>query len=121
RARVAPARNARLDARDITMASLPALPPAGKVAAAQPVPGMAVEQVLFENGVTLYLSPNKAEPGKVRINVRFGHGQQSFSPDENVALWAAPTVLAASGIGDLDKIALDELTNGRQLALPFGI
>ncbi len=121
RAQVQPARNARLDARGITMASLPALPPAGKVALAQPVPGLAVEQVVFENGVTLYLSPNKAEPGKVRINVRFGHGQQSFSPDENVALWAAPGALAASGIGDLDQIALGELVNGRQMGLPFGI
>lgn len=121
RAPVQPARNARLAGKAITMASLPALPPPGKPAVVQPLGALGIEEIVFENGVTLYLNPNKAEPGKVRINVRFGHGQQSFSPDENAALWAAPQALMASGIGDLDKNALDELTNGRQLSLQFGI
>ncbi len=121
RAPIQPARNARLDTKAITMASLPALPPPGKPSVVQPLGALGIEEIIFENGVTLYLNPNKAEPGKVRIGVRFGHGQQSFSPDENAALWAAPSALMASGIGNLNKNALDELTNGRQLSLQFGI
>lgn len=121
RAPVRPAQNARLNAKPVSMASLPALGPAGKIALSQPLGALGIEQIVFENGVTLYLNPNKAEPGKVRVGVRFGHGQQSFSPDENVALWAVPPALMASGIGDLDRNALDELLNGRQLSLQFGI
>ncbi len=121
RATVQPARNVRLDAKPVTMASLPPLPAPGKPVLDQPLGALGIEQVVFENGVTLFLNPNKAEPGKVRIGIRFGHGQQSFSPDENAALWAVPSTLMASGIGDLDRLALEKLTNGRQLSLQFGI
>ncbi len=118
---VAAARNARLDAKPVTMASLPTLPEPGKAVVTRPLGALGIEEVLFENGVVLYLNANKAEPGKVRISVRFGHGQQSFSPEERAALWAAPSALMASGIGSLDRIALEQLTNGRQLGLQFGI
>ncbi len=121
RAPVQPARNVRLDAKPVTMASLPPLPAAGKAVLDQPLGALGIEQIVFENGVTLFLNPNKAEPGKVRIGIRFGHGQQSFSPDENAALWAVPSTLMASGIGNLDRVALEKLTNGRQLSLQFGI
>ncbi|MBO9576571.1 MAG: insulinase family protein [Sphingobium sp.] len=121
RSPIQPARNARLNLKALTMASLPALPPAGKAEVIQPIGALGIEQVIFENGVTLYLNPNQAEPGKVRVNVRFGHGQQSFSPDENAALWAAPAALMLSGIGDLGPTELTELTNGRQLTMKFDI
>ena len=118
---VQPARNARLNAAPVTMASLPALPPPGKAMVVQPLGALGIEQIVFENGVTLYLNANKGEPGKVRISVRFGHGQQSFSPEDRPALWAAPEALMSSGIGTLDMQALQELTNGRQLSLNFGV
>jgi zinc protease len=121
RAPVQPAQNVRLGNKAVTMASLPPLGAPGKIALDQPLGALGIEQIVFENGATLYLNPNKAEPGKVRVSVRFGHGQQSFSPDENAALWAVPSTLMASGIGNLDRNALDELLNGRQLSLQFGI
>ncbi|MBO9669523.1 MAG: insulinase family protein [Sphingobium sp.] len=121
RAPVEPARNVRLSNKAVTMASLPALPAPGKIALDQPLGALGIDQIVFENGVTLFLHANKTEPGKVHVNVRFGHGQQSFSPDENAALWAAPATLMASGIGNLDSNALEELMNGRQLALQFRI
>jgi len=121
RATVAPARNARLDTKPVTMAALPALPEPGKVVIDEPLGVLGIERILFENGVTLYLNPNEAEPGKVRIGIRFGHGQQSFAPDENAALWAVPSTLMASGIGTLDRNKLEELVNGRQLSLQFGV
>jgi zinc protease len=121
RAAVQPARNVRLDARRVTMAALPALGTPGAIAIDRPLGALSIQQITFENGVVLFLRANKAEPGKVRIKVRFGHGRQSFSPEENDALWAAPYALMASGIADLDKNALDELANGRELSLNFGI
>ncbi len=121
RAPVQPALNARLSGEAVTMASLPALPAPGKAALVQPLGALGIEQIVFENGVTLFLNPNQTEPGKVRIEVRFGHGQQSFAPDEKAALWAAPGALMASGIGDLNQAALSELLNGRQLSLNFRI
>lgn len=121
RAPVQPAINARLNAAPVSMASLPALPEPGVVTSTSKIEAIDVERVNFANGTTLFLRANRAEPGKVRINVRFGNGQQSFAPNEDVALWAAPFALMASGIGDLDQRALDELANGRQLSLAFGI
>lgn len=121
RAPVQPARNVRLSDKAVTMASLPALPEPGKPALTQPLGVFGIEQIVFENGVTLFLNPNLVEPGKVRISVRFGHGQQSFAPDEKAALWAVPSALMASGMGNLDRAALEELVNGRQLSLGFGI
>ncbi|BAK67611.1 peptidase M16 family protein [Sphingobium sp. SYK-6] len=118
---VQPAQNVRLDAPSVTMASLPALPAPGKVAARTPVGILGIQDIAFENGVRLLLNANQAEPGKVRIRVRFGHGRQSFSPRENDALWAAPFALAASGIGDLGQREMTELMNGRRLSFGFAV
>jgi len=121
RAPVAPAANARLNEAPVTMADLPQLPAAGTVVSRQPIGRLPIEQVDFSNGVKLLLMANDAEPGRVRINVRFGHGRQSFSPRTDNALWAASFALMASGIGDLGMRELTELTNGRQIGLNFGI
>jgi len=118
---VPPAINARLNEAPVTMASLPQLPAAGTVVQRRQVGRLPIEQVDFSNGVKLLLMANDAEPGRVRINVRFGHGRQSFSPDTDHALWAAPFALMASGIGDLGLRELTELTNGRQIGMDFGI
>lgn len=118
---VAPARNARVATRAVTMAQLPALPAPGKVVSRTGIGALGIEQIVYANGVSLLLYSTDAEPEKVRVNVRFGHGQQSFAPNEDYGLWAAPYALMAAGIGDLDARALDQLTNGRQLALNFAI
>jgi len=118
---VPPAANARLNEAPVTMADLPALPPPGTVVSRQQVGRLPIEQVDFSNGVKMLLMANDAEPGRVRINVRFGHGRQSFSPRTDNALWAAPFALMASGIGDLGMRELTELTNGRQIGLNFAI
>ena len=80
-----------------------------------------MESITFSNGVKLTLFANDAETEKVRINVRFGHGQQSFSPTKPVASWAGGYALVASGIGKLGQRELDELTNGRRMGMEFGI
>lgn len=118
---VKPAANARLSVAGISMASLPALPPPGKVTERRALGVLGIQTVTFENGVKLLLLANKAEPGKVRINVRFGHGRQSFPANRDDALWAAPFALMASGVGDLGQRELTELMNGRRLSLNFRI
>lgn len=113
------AANARIADKPVTMADLPPLGPPGKVVerTAIGLPGM--ETIRFENGVRLLIFDNDAEPEKVRINVRFGHGQQSFSPTVPVPSWAGGYALAASGIGKLGQRELDELTIGRRMGMDF--
>ncbi|PZU59293.1 MAG: peptidase M16 [Sphingobium sp.] len=120
-AQVEAAKNARLSEGTVTMADLPRLGAPGKVASRVPagLPGMEI--VTFENGVKLILFANDAEMEKVRVNVRFGHGQQAFSPTKAAPGWAANYALAASGIGKLGQREIDDLTNGRRLDLNFGI
>ncbi|AMK18326.1 MULTISPECIES: M16 family metallopeptidase [Sphingobium] len=115
------ATDARLADKAITMADLPTLGPPGKVVSRTQtgLPGM--ESISFANGVKLTLFANDAETEKVRINVRFGHGQQAFSPTKPAPGWAANYALVASGIGDLGQRELDDLTNGRRMGLDFSI
>lgn len=115
------ATNARLADKPVTMDDLPSLGTPGAVVSRTQagLPGM--ESISFANGVKLILFANDAEPEKVRINVRFGHGQQAFSPTRPVASWAGDYALVASGIGKLGQRELDELTIGRRMGLDFGI
>ncbi|HWV13034.1 MAG TPA: insulinase family protein [Sphingobium sp.] len=115
------ATNARLADRAITMADLPKLGPPGKVVSRTQVGLPGMETITFDNGVKLTLFANDAETEKVRINVRFGHGQQAFSPTKPVPGWAANYALVASGIGKLGQRELDDLTNGRRMGMDFSI
>ena len=115
------ATNARLADNSVTMADLPKLGAPGKVVARTPIGLPRMESVAFANGVKLTLFPNDAETEKVRINVRFGHGQQAFSPSKPAPGWAANYALVASGIGKLGQRALDDLTNGRRMGMDFAI
>lgn len=118
---VTPNAQARLSDSRVTMDALPALPPAGKVVSSMPMEVLGIQNVTFDNGVKLLVTGNQAEPGKVHIKVRWGHGRQSFSPSERSALWAAPYGLLASGIGDLGQRELNDLMSGRRLSFAFGI
>ncbi|MEO8722507.1 MAG: insulinase family protein [Sphingobium sp.] len=118
---VTAATSARLTADSVTMADLPSLGKPGKVVSRKPVGALDMEFVTFANGVKMTLFANSAESGKVRINVRFGHGQQDLSPTRNQPNWAAGYILGANGIGKLGQRDLDELTNGRRLGFSFNI
>src|SRR3546814_8612450 len=75
----------------------------------------------FANGVTALVSNNKVEPGKVRVNVRFGTGNRSVAADAPNLLWAGDYALVASGIGPWGQNEIDKLTNGRQIQMNFAI
>lgn len=115
------ATNARLADKSVSMADLPRLGAPGQVVSRTPIGLPGMESVTFANGVKLTLFPNDAETEKVRINVRFGHGQQAFSPTRPAPGWAATYALVASGIGKLGQRALDDLTNGRRMGMDFAI
>ncbi|MEC3949249.1 M16 family metallopeptidase [Sphingobium sp. HWE2-09] len=113
------ATNARLADKAVTMDDLPKLGAPGTVVSRTPIGLPGMEVITFSNGVKLTLFANDAETEKVRINVRFGHGQQAFSPTKPVASWAADYALIASGIGKLGQRELDDLTNGRRMGMDF--
>src|SRR3546814_11311691 len=71
----------------------------------------------FSNGVKLSLFANSAEKEKIRVNVRFGHGYQAFSPGKPVPSWAGNYALMASGVGELGQDELDRLTTGRRIGM----
>jgi zinc protease len=115
------AANARLSDKPVTMNDLPLLGTPGTVVSREQVGLPGMEVITFANGVKLTLFANDAETEKVRINVRFGHGQQAFSPTKPAPGWAADYALVAGGIGKLGQRELDELTNGRRMGMQFGI
>ncbi len=115
------ATNARLAIGTVTMDDLPKLGAPGTVVSRTPVGMPGMETISFSNGVKLTLFANDAETEKVRINVRFGHGQQAFSPTKPVPSWAADYALVAGGIGKLGQRELDDLTNGRRMGMDFSI
>ncbi|MET0241515.1 MAG: pitrilysin family protein, partial [Sphingobium sp.] len=76
KAPVMAAKDVRLAAGALTMDALPKLPPAGTVVSRQPIGPLKIEEVVYSNGVKLVLFANAAEKEKVRIQVRFGNGEQ---------------------------------------------
>lgn len=112
---------ARLSDKAVTMDDLPKFGPAATVVSRKPIGLPGMEEITFSNGVKLTLFANDAETEKVRINVRFGHGQQAFSPTRPVASWAGDYALVASGIGKLGQGEIDELTNGRRIGMGFTV
>jgi len=115
------AKDVRLAQSSVSMDDLPKLPQPGKVVSRVPTGVLDVQVVTFSNGVKLTLFASDAETGKVRVNVRFGHGLLDMAPNQMAPSWAANYVLAANGIGKLGQRELDELTNGRRLGFDFGI
>ena len=80
-----------------------------------------MEQLTLSNGVTALLRQTPAENDTVRVLVRFGNGYQAFSPDGDAPVWSGPAALIDSGVGELDREALDKLANGRRIGFNFDI
>ena len=107
----------------VSFDQLPSPGKPGKVKKRVPlaVPQIDVEQITFENGVTLIVSPNPSEQGKVYVNVRFGDGMKALPSKRQTPAWAGPAALVAGGIGPFDQNALDRLTSGRKINMAFDI
>lgn len=114
-------RDDRLTNADVDFKQLPAIGKPGTIVSAAPVAGLRAERIEFANGVTALVSNNQVEPGKVRVNVRFGTGNRSVAADAPNLLWTGDYALIASGIGPWGQNELDQLTNGRQIQMNFSV
>lgn len=114
-------RDDRLATIKADFSQLPAIGQPGTIASTTLVPGLRAERIEFANGVTALVSNNKVEPGKVRVNVRFGTGNRSVAADAPNLLWTGDYALIASGIGPWGQNEIDQLTNGRQIQMNFAI
>lgn len=114
-------RDERLAAAKVDFSQLPALGKPGTIVSNTTIPGLRAERIEFANGVTALVSNNIVEPGKVRVNVRFGTGNRSVAADAPNLLWTGDYALVASGVGPWGQNEIDQLTNGRQIELNFAI
>ncbi|SKB83547.1 M16 family metallopeptidase [Sphingopyxis flava] len=120
-ARPATIKDERLAAIKADFSQLPPLGAPGTIASSTMIAGLRAERIEFANGVTALVSNNPVEPGKVRVNVRFGSGNRSVAADAPNLLWTGDYALVASGIGPWGQNAIDQLTNGRQIQLNFAV
>ena len=112
---------ARITQGSLGFDALPKLGTPGSVASVTPIPQLGMEQLTLSNGVTVMLRQTPAENDTVRVLVRFGKGYQAFSPDGDAPVWSGPAALIDSGVGDLDREALDKLANGRRIGFDFDV
>lgn len=114
-------RDDRLAALNVDWSQLPAFGPPGTIVSTTPILGLKTERIEFANGVTALVSNNDIEPGKVRVNVRFGTGSRSVAADAANLLWTGNYALTFSGVGPWGAQELDQLTNGRQIGMNFSV
>jgi zinc protease len=111
----------RLAESNLTFDALPQLGRPGKTVSVTENKRFDIETVTFSNGVKALLYPNKAESGQIRLLVRFGKGYQALSPNSPNLLWTGDLVLGENGIGKIKRTQIDQMVNGRRIALDFGV
>jgi zinc protease len=112
---------ARLAESTLTFDALPKLGKPGQAVSASENKRFDIETVTFSNGVKALLYPNKAESGQIRLLVRFGKGFQALTPTSPNLLWTGDLVLGENGIGTIKRTQIDQMVNGRRIALDFGV
>lgn len=121
---LAPARidsGARLAAKSVSFADLPAVGPAGTISEQAPLGVLGIERVKLANGVSALLWSNNAEPGRVTVKVRFGSGRRAFSAADAVYASLGESALVGSGVGELGQEELDRISTGRKMGFDFKI
>lgn len=112
---------ARKDVRPVSFADLPRFGTPGTVTARSKLSNFNIETVALSNGTKLILFPNKGEPGKVYVSVRFGNGYKALPANRQTVAWSGAMALVGSGIGKLGLEELDRLTNGRKINMGLDI
>jgi zinc protease len=112
---------ATTNAAPVSFDRVPKFGPPGTVVRRVPMERLGLEFVELSNGVRLVLFLNKAEAGKILVNVRFGRGWQALPRDRTTPAWAGEAALISSGIGDLGQEELDRLTSARRINMGFDI
>ena len=118
---VKPDGSARLAAKSIDFADLPAIGAPQQPVASHPVGIRDIEQLDFPNGVKAMIWKTTFEPGRITVRVRFGAGYRAFKPEDAPYISLGQMALLPSGIGQLGPDDLDRLATGRKLGFDFGI
>lgn len=112
---------ARLAAKPVSFAELPAIGAPGRVAAVIPTGFGGIEQINFENGVKALVWPSADEPGRVTVKVRFGAGYRAFAPQDTAYIALGNMALVGSGLASLGQEELDQISTGRKMGFDFKI
>lgn len=112
---------ARGDERPVSFADIPKFGTPGTVTGTAQLNSFNIETVSLSNGIKLILFPNKGEPGKIYVNVRFGNGYKALPVNRQTVAWSGAMALVGSGIGKLGLEELDRLTNGRKINMGIDI
>jgi zinc protease len=118
---VKPDASARLEAKSVSFADLPAIGAPQQPSSVAPLGLLDIQRVAFPNGTTALLWSNNAEPGRVTVKVRFGSGWRAFSPGDAVYAKLGESALVGSGVGQLGQEELDRISNGRKMGFDFDI
>lgn len=112
---------ARLSAKPISFADLPAIGKQGAIVQDAPLGVLDIGRVDFANGAKVLLWPNDAEPGRVAVKVRFGGGYRAFGDGDAAYAALGKLALVGSGIGPLGQEELDRISTGRKMGFEFEI
>ncbi|MCB2049942.1 MAG: insulinase family protein [Novosphingobium sp.] len=113
--------SARASSEPVSFADLPAIGKPGTVVSETQTGVLSIEQVALSNGVKALIWPNNAEPGRVRVVVRFGSGQRGFADKEAPYITLGEMALIGSGEGPLGQDELDRISTGRKMGFDFEI
>ena len=111
----------RAQQASVRFSELPPIGKKGKIVSSEEIKPFEVEQIVLSNGVRALLFANKAEQGKVMVNVRFGNGYRGLPANKPNLAWSGPLALMASGIGKLGQEELDKITTGRRIGMGFEV
>ncbi len=113
--------SARLAAKPVSFAEMPALGAPAKPVAITKIGLLDVEQVDFANGVKAMILPTSDEPGRVTIKVRFGAGYRAFGTGDAPYIQLGKMALVSSGVGKLGEEELDRISTGRKMGFDFEV
>ena len=113
--------SSRLAASSVKISDLPAIGAPAEPLAIKPTGLLEIKQIDYANGVKVILWPTSDEPGRVTLKVRFGAGWRAFSPQTAPYATLGEMALVDSGVGPLDREAMDRAMTGRKIGFEFDI
>ena len=113
--------SSRLAASSVKISDLPAIGASAEPLAIKPTGLLEIKQIDYANGVKVILWPTSDEPGRVTLKVRFGAGWRAFSPQTAPYATLGEMALVDSGVGPLDREAMDRAMTGRKIGFEFDI
>ena len=111
----------RLAASSVNFSDLPAIGKPSEPLAIKPTGLLEIKQIDYANGVKVILWPTADEPGRVTLKVRFGAGWRAFNAQTAPYATLGEMALIDSGVGPLDREAMDRAMTGRKIGFDFDI